>query len=561
RCNNFDVIDLGVMVPAEKILQTAKEQGAQIIGLSGLITPSLEEMVHVAREMQRQGYTVPLLIGGATTSSKHTSVKIAPKYEQPVVHVKDASLSVPVVEKLLDAGLREQFAGQNRDVQERDRRSFAGQQQRKLVPYEEALARRFQTDWNEVDIPRPAFLGTRTIEPDLATLRDYIDWSPFFMTWELKGKYPRIFEDPQVGGEAQKLYDDANRLLDRIIAEKLLDARGVYGFWRAQSVGDDIELQPAPAAPTGSLNRDAETRFREYLAAKKQSLSRERQTVLNAVLKQASQFTVDTVVDACGYKAGKPRVPASAVNRVLSLLEESEVVHRLSGANGDAVYSIVTQRGESQLSIPDPQLSTVFPMLRQQWEREGQTEFRSLADYIAPAESGRQDYLGAFAVTAGIGCDELAAQFDADHDEYNSIMTKALADRLAEAFAEYLHKLVRTEHCKFEPADALTNEQLIAEEYRGIRPAFGYPACPDHTPKARLWELLNAEQATGIKLTESYAMWPAASVSGLYFAHPQARYFAVNLVTRDQVESYAKRMGITLAEAERWLAPNLGYDA
>jgi len=200
-------------------------------------------------------------------------------------------------------------------------------------------------------------------------------------------------------------------------------------------------------------------------------------------------------------------------------------------------------------------------MLRQQWEREGQTEFRSLADYIAPAESGRQDYLGAFAVTAGIGCDELAAQFDADHDEYNSIMTKALADRLAEAFAEYLHKLVRTEHCKFEPADALTNEQLIAEEYRGIRPAFGYPACPDHTPKARLWELLNAEQATGIKLTESYAMWPAASVSGLYFAHPQARYFAVNLVTRDQVESYAKRMGITLAEAERWLAPNLGYDA
>ena len=462
RCNNFEVIDMGVMVPAEKILETAIEQQADIIGLSGLITPSLDEMVHVSREMTRQGFTVPLLIGGATTSSKHTSVKIAPHYEQPVVHVKDASHSVPVVEKLIDDERRAEFIEQNRDVQQRDRRAFSGQQERKLVSYEEAFARRFDTDWKSVEIPTPEFLGLRTIEEmSLETLREYIDWSPFFQTWELRGKFPQIFEDPHVGEEARKLFDSANELLNRIIADQSLSARGVYGFWPANEEGDDVVVWDASSTD----------------------------------------------------------------------------------------------------SPPTTHLSPLcrFPMLRQQWERKGQTDFRSLADYIAPAESGRTDYIGAFAVTTGIGCDELAQRFEEEHDDYLSIMTKAIADRLAEAFAEYLHRRVRREW-SYGTGEDLSNEDLIAEKYRGIRPAFGYPACPDHTRKRTLFDLLEAEQRAGINLTESYAMHPAASVSGLYFAHPQARYFSIDRITKDQVESYAARTGMSVRDVERWLGPNLGYE-
>ncbi|MBI1346234.1 methionine synthase [bacterium] len=457
RCNNFEVLDLGVMVSCETILETAKKEGVSIIGLSGLITPSLEEMQFVAKEMQRTGFTVPLLIGGATTSARHTAVKIAPHYEQPVIHVVDASLSVPAVESLLDADRKPAYIEQVRAEQERDRITFAGMQaSRKLVPYAEAKAKRFSTDWATVDIPTPSFLGTKVLDDyPLAELVPYIDWSPFFFTWELKGKYPRIFEDAKIGAEAKKLYDDARRLLDRIINEKLLTARGVYGFWPAYTEGDDIVLKPTDGDPWASLH---------------------------------------------------------------------------------------------------------FPMLRQQWERVGQTEFRSLADYIAPQESGRRDYLGAFAVTTGIGCDELAKKFEDElHDDYHSIMTKALADRLAEAFAEKLHQQARNDW-GYGQSEGLTNEDLIEEKYRGIRPAYGYPACPDHTEKPKLFELLNATRATGIHLTESYAMHPAASVSGLYFAHPEARYFAVDKITKDQVEDYATRKGRPVAEIERWLSPNLGYD-
>lgn len=454
KCNNFDVIDLGVMVSAEKILETAIENNVDIIGLSGLITPSLEEMIHVAKEMQRQDFTVPLLIGGATTSAKHTAVKIAPHYEQPTVHVVDASLSVPAVESLLDPDRKQAYVEKVLAQQEKDRVAFGNRQQKKLVPYAEALEKRFQTDWANVDIPEPDFIGTTTIaDKDLNILRRYIDWSPFFSTWELRGKYPRIFEDEFVGEEAKKLFDDANALLDEIIDKKLLTAKGVYGFWPANSEGDDIQVK----------------------------------------------------------------------------VSESETM--------------------------------TFPMLRQQWERKGQSDYRSLADYIAPASSGRKDYLGAFAVTAGLGCQELAAKYDADHDDYHSIMTKAIADRLAEAFAEYLHHVVRTEVWGYESKTDFNNESLIAEKYRGIRPAFGYPACPDHVPKRALFDLLDAENQAGMSLTESYAMWPAASVSGLYFAHPEARYFSVDRISKDQVESYAKRSGMTIEQTERWLAPNLGYNA
>lgn len=454
-CNNYDIIDMGVMVPCDKILEVARREGVHIIGLSGLITPSLDEMVHVAREMQRQAFDLPLLIGGATTSAKHTAVKIAPQYKNSTVHVLDASRSATVVESLLNPQHREGYDKQNRALQEQLLASYNTKQAVNLVPYATAVEKKFTCDWKTQQIDVPSFIGIKVIESlPLGELVDYIDWSPFFSTWELKGKYPKIFDDPVVGEEARKLYDDARRLLDRIVNEKLLTATGVYGFWPANSVGDDIQLYD-PADPKKPLTR--------------------------------------------------------------------------------------------------------FHTLRQQWERRGTETFYALADFIAPAESGRTDYLGAFAVTAGLGCDELAKHFDADHDDYNSIMTKALADRLAEAFAEYLHARVRREW-GYGASETLSTDELIAEKYRGIRPAPGYPACPDHTEKRTLFNLLQAERL-GIKLTENYAMWPAASVSGLYFGHPDSRYFAVDRLTKEQVTAYAKRKELPVSEVERWLAPNLGYDA
>ena len=585
RCNSFDVLDLGVMVSCDKILETAIAEKVDIIGLSGLITPSLEEMQTVAKEMQRRGFTIPLLIGGATTSSKHTAVKIAPFYDQPVVHVVDASLSVPAVEKLIDPDSKDAYMVQVRAEQERDRASFARRSEQALVPYSQALERRFQTDWATVDIPKPAFLGTKSIEADLNVLRSYIDWSPFFQTWELKGKYPQIFADPVVGEEAKKLFTEANQLLDRIVAEKLFTAKGVYGFWPASSVGDDIEVkasghqpsaishQPSPKKRRNRRNPQPSTlnpqtslpnRFRAYLATIKQGLTRDPLLVLNVVEVQADPFWGKEIADLVKPK----RVFPSVVGQTLSQLVAAGILEELPRAKPaedklDVRYRIIeeTPGADASGSAPstlNPQRSTLFPQLRQQWERPGQKDFRSLADYIAPKESGRQDYLGAFAVTAGHGCDELVKQFDADHDEYNSILTKALADRLAEAFAEYIHAEAR-QAWGFGQTEGLSSADLIEEKYRGIRPAYGYPACPDHTRKRQLFDLLDAEQQTGITLTESYAMWPASSVSGLLFAHPAARYFSVDRITKDQVESYAARSGQTVAEVERWLAPNLGY--
>ena len=479
RCNSFDVIDLGVMVSCEKILEAAKREGADIIGLSGLITPSLDEMTHVAKEMQRQSFSVPLLIGGATTSAKHTAVKIAQHYDQPVVHVVDASLSVPAVEALLDPTRKAEFVAKTRANQERDRSNYAAMQaNRTLVPYATALERRFKTDWATVRIDTPSFLGTRVLnDVPLSDLVPFIDWSPFFQTWELRGKYPKIFADPVVGEEARKVFDDAQDLLRRIVDEKLLTARGVYGFWPAASERDDV------------------------------------------------------VVYGQGLRA-----------------------------EGQGKDKTLSSQASAPPLAPQPSPLVRFPMLRQQWERPGQQDFRSLADYIAPAESGRLDYLGAFAVTTGIGCDELANKFQNElHDDYLSIMTKALADRLAEAFAEYLHRQARLDW-GYGKEETLSTDDLIEEKYRGIRPAYGYPACPDHTEKTKLFQLLDATNQTGIVLTESFAMHPAASVSGLYFAHPESRYFTVDKLTRDQVEDYAKRKEMQLAEVERWLSSNLGYD-
>ncbi|MEE9607916.1 MAG: methionine synthase [Myxococcota bacterium] len=453
-CNNYEVIDLGVMVPCDKILQTALEEKCDMIGLSGLITPSLDEMVNVAREMERRKIRLPLLIGGATTSKQHTAVKIAPRYDAPTVHVKDASRAVGVVASLLDPKRRTRFQESNVEAQENLRYVYTRKQEQPLLSYEQALANRLQLDWRAEDVPAPSFVGRRVLEDvSLETLAHYIDWTFFFTAWELKGKFPKILDHPRYGEAARELFANGQELLSEITEQKLLTPRGVYGFWPAASVGDDVVLYAD------------ESRERELLR---------------------------------------------------------------------------------------------FNMLRQQGVMPDGKPNRSLADFVAPAESGLRDHLGAFAVTAGIGAAELAAKYEGAHDDYNAILVKALADRLAEAFAEYLHERARRDW-GYAVEEGLGSEELIAEKYRGIRPAFGYPACPDHTEKRKLFTLLDAP-SVGIELTESCAMYPAASVSGLYLAHPAARYFTVGRVDRDQVESYARRKGMPLDEAERWLAPNLGYD-
>jgi 5-methyltetrahydrofolate--homocysteine methyltransferase len=459
QCNNFEVFDLGVMVPTQKILDTAREVGADIIGLSGLITPSLEEMSQVAREMQRQNFHVPLMIGGATTSRAHTALRIEPHYKSPTVWVKDASRAVGVAQSLVSKDLIEDFMIKVRadyaEVRERHKGRGTGKQ---LVTLAKARAQRYVGEWQAYVPPTPKTPGITAFEDyDLAELRTYIDWSPFFNAWELAGKFPAILTDDIVGMQATELYNDAQAMLDKLIAEKWLTAKGVIGFWPAAQTGDDIEVY----AETGTAKR-------------------------------------------------KP---------------------------------IATLRH-----------------LRQQVDKPVERPDFCLADFIVPKDSGVQDWVGGFAVTAGIGIDEHVARFEADHDDYSAILLKALADRLAEAFAERLHERVRKEFWGYQPDEALDNDTLIAEGYRGIRPAPGYPACPEHTEKGTLFELLDATTHTTVQLTEGFAMYPTAAVSGWYFSHPDSQYFVVGRVGREQVEDYAKRKGWDRTEAERWLAPYLDYD-
>ena len=453
-CNNYEVIDMGVMVSCEKILERARAEKADLIGLSGLITPSLDEMVHVAKEMERQGFKLPLLVGGATTSRRHTAVKIAPHYSEPVVHVLDASRAVPVTTSLLSDDGKAAFVAQHRTEYEALRKAHLAPRQT-VVSLATARARRTPIEWRAEDLPVPAFSGVRVLDNfPLATLREFIDWSPFFHTWGLKGVYPRIFEHEEQGEQARQVFAEANALLDVMIEKNLITARGVYGFFPASAVGDDVEL-----------------------------------------------YT-------------------------------------------DCTRAEVRQR---------------FHFLRQQANKEGSEPCRSLADFIAPKETGLPDHIGAFAVTSGIGLKELCDRFRAENDDYNAIMAEAIADRLAEAFAECLHKRVRDEWGYGRDED-LSPEELIHEKYRGIRPAAGYPACPDHTEKGPLWRLLDVEANTGMLITESFAMWTGSSVSGLYFAHPQSRYFSLGKIDRDQVADYHERKGMTVAEVERWLGQNLNYD-
>jgi 5-methyltetrahydrofolate--homocysteine methyltransferase len=453
-CNNFEVIDMGVMVPCEKILERAKSEKADIVGLSGLITPSLDEMVHVAREMERQGFKLPLLIGGATTSRAHTAIKIAPHYSEPVVHIVDASRAVPVTTSLLSEEGKSGFVAQHRASYEALRKAHTAPKQT-VVSLEVARLRRTLITWRAEDIPSPSFTGVRVLDNfPLATLREFIDWSPFFHTWGLKGVYPRIFDHPEQGPQARQIFEEGNALLDLIIEKKLITARGVYGLFPANAAGDDVEL---------------------YADEKRE-----------------------------------------------------KVIER-------------------------------FHFLRQQANREGSEPCRSLSDFIAPKETGLRDHIGAFAVTSGIGLKELCDSYRSKQDDYNAIMAEALADRLAEAFAECLHKRAR-EEWEYGRAENLSSEDLIHEKYRGIRPAPGYPACPDHTEKGPLWHLLNVCANTGIQITESFAMWPGSSVSGLYFAHPESRYFGLGKIGRDQVADYSERKGMSVSEVERWLGQNLNYD-
>jgi len=462
RCNNYDIVDLGVMVPAQTILDTARRERADAIGLSGLITPSLDEMVHVAKEMQREGFEVPLLIGGATTSRMHTAVKIEPHYKGPTVHVLDASRSVGVVGQLLSADRRAGFVGGVKDEYVKLREEHAGRRERAAaLPIAQARANRAGGDWSHAAPARPAQPGVHVFEDyALDELVDYVDWTPFFQAWELKGRYPAILDDPVVGEQASNLFKDARALLERLVCQRLLTARAVVGLFPANAVGDDVEV----------------------------------------------------------YADG--------------------------GGGGGA-------RGG---------VAATLRFLRQQTPRAAGRPNHCLADWVAPKTTGLSDWIGAFAVTTGHGLDELVKDFEARHDDYNAIMAKALADRLAEAFAERMHERVRREFWGYAPAESLPNDDLIAEKYRGIRPAPGYPACPDHTEKGTLFALLGATPRAGISLTESYAMWPAAAVSGWYIAHPDAIYFGVGRIGKDQVLDYAARKGWTPAEAERWLSPSLGYD-
>ncbi len=459
-CNNYEIIDLGVMVPPEKIIATAKEENVDAIGLSGLITPSLDEMVFLAKEMQRQNFKVPLLIGGATTSKAHTAVKIDPEYKCAVVHINDASRAVTVVGDLLKKETSDLYKENLKKDYDIFRKDFLKRQRVKTyLPISEARKNKFQIDWTQAEIKKPNQLGVQVFRNfDLKLLEEFIDWTPFFRSWELHGRYPDILTDEVVGTQASDLFEDAKKMLQKIISEKLLEARAVFGIFEANTVNDDdISLEIPNPIP----------KFRDR--------------------------------------------------------------------------------------IPNP----IFRTLRQQSKKAVGKPNIALADFIAPKASGIQDYIGCFCVSTGFGTAELAAKYEKEHDDYNSIMVKALADRLAEAFAEYLHKKVRTDYWGYASEENLSNEDLISEKYKGIRPAPGYPACPDHLEKLTIWEVLNVKENIGVELTESLAMWPAASVSGYYFANPEARYFGLGKIKEDQIEDFATRKNMNLEEATNWLKTNL----
>jgi 5-methyltetrahydrofolate--homocysteine methyltransferase len=592
-CNNYEIIDLGVMVSCDKILEEAKKQNVDVIGLSGLITPSLDEMVHVAKEMERLGFKTPLLIGGATTSKVHTAVKIAQNYSGPVVHVNDASKSVPVASSLISNELRADFMdGVNKDYARVREQNKNAQGQNKFISIADARTNKFPIDWNTTEITKPSFLGNKVFtDYPLAELVDYIDWTPFFISWEMKGSYPKILKDPTRGEEARKLFDDAQNMLKKIIGEKWLQANAVVGIYPANAVGDDIYLTPTLSTGEGArepvvfhtIRQQTKKPAGQYNVALSDFIKplapslagRVGEGLFHTTNKIDWALNIDHAKDnlranQIGFKIRRQHLIDKYIVDFICL--EKSVIIEIDGKyheqikeqdeNRTAVleslgYKVIRFTNEEVIA----QTGVVIDKIKTELNAATASSLSNAA--TAPSLAGRAgegcDYLGAFALTTGIGIDAHVAKFEKEHDDYSAIMLKALADRLAEAFAELMHKKVRTELWGYAKDENFNTEDLIKEEYAGIRPAPGYPAQPDHTEKPIIWNLLDVEKTTGIILTESMAMVPTAAVSGLYFAHPQAHYFGIGKIAKDQVESYAERKGMSLDKAERWLGPNLGY--
>lgn len=592
-CNNFEIIDLGVMVPPEKIIKAAIEENVDIIGLSGLITPSLDEMVYLAKELDKLNVKIPIMIGGATTSRAHTAVKIAPEYKSTVVHVNDASRAVTVASNLLQNETNETYTNTIREEYDALREGYLNRSREKdFLTIENARKNKYKIDWNNYDPVKPNFIGKKTIEVELSELVDFIDWTPFFQSWELFGKYPAILTDEIVGEQATQLFEDAQKMLNQIVIEKWFTAKGILGIFPANTINDD-DIEISPPAPEGGASDFVEIYKWEtanpvsynYLKEKAQEMRNnptEAEKMLWNVLSNKGlednkfrrqhiigEYIVDFVclekrliIEVDGSIHNLPEQIEHDIHRTEWLKSKGFKIIRFSNNQvlSDIFNTIENIRIELSIKSVAPSSGAggaCFLTLRQQSQKNAGSPNIALADFIAPKDSGKEDYIGCFCVTTGFGVDEKALEFEKQLDDYNSIMVKALADRLAEAFAEYLHLQVRKEIWGYASEENLSNSELIKENYKGIRPAPGYPACPDHLEKPTIWKLLNVEAEIGVTLTESMAMWPASSVSGYYFANPESKYFGLGKIKEDQVKDYSVRRGVSIDVATKWLAPNI----
>jgi len=591
-CNNFEIIDLGVMVPPEKIIQAAVEHNVDIIGLSGLITPSLDEMVYLAKELDKLNIKIPIMIGGATTSRAHTAVKIAPEYKETVVHVNDASRAVTVASNLLQAETKEGYVKAIREEYDKLRDGYLNRSRDKnFHSIEEARKNKLKLDWDNFTPVQPNFIGTKTIEVELSELVEFIDWTPFFQSWELYGKYPAILTDEVVGEQATNLFADAQEMLQKIVSEKWLTAKGILGIFPANTINDD-DIQISPPTPEGGAPKIMEKQTWETASPIIYDLLKVKAKEMRNKPTEAEKMLWNVLSNKGldGFKFRRQHIIGEYIVDFVCLekriiIEVDGSIHNLPEqiehdkqrtewleSKGFKVVRFFNQQVLSDLDATIEAIHKVltpsfgatpsgaggaFLTLRQQSQKTAGAPNIALADFIAPKDSGKQDYIGCFCVTTGFGVDEKAAEFEKELDDYNSILVKALGDRFAEAFAEYLHLKVRKEIWGYASDESLSNQELIKEEYKGIRPAPGYPACPDHLEKPTIWKLLNVEQQIGVTLTESMAMWPASSVSGYYFANPESKYFGLGKIKEDQVIDYAKRRGISTEMATKWLSPNI----
>jgi 5-methyltetrahydrofolate--homocysteine methyltransferase len=591
-CNNFEIIDLGVMVPPEKIIDAAIKENVDIIGLSGLITPSLDEMVYLAKEMDKLNIKIPIMIGGATTSRAHTAVKIAPEYAATVVHVNDASRAVTVASNLLNTETKMSYSVALREEYDALREGYLNRAREKnFLTIEEARKNKLKIDWNNYEAIKPNFIGTKIVEVALSDLVDFIDWTPFFQSWELFGKYPAILTDEIVGEQASDLFKDAQNMLSKIVSEKWFTAKGILGIFPANTINDD-DIEISPPTPEGGAPDLVDKYGWETAGSELYSILKEKAKEMRNKPTEAEKMLWNVLSNKGieNYKFRRQHIVGEYIVDFICL--EKRLIIEVDGAIHNDLAQIEHDKHRTEwleskgfkvirftnnqvlsdffntiekirkglntiLVAPPSGAGGAFLTLRQQSQKTAGAPNIALADFIAPKDSGVQDYIGCFCVTTGFGVDEKATEFEKQLDDYNAILTKALGDRLAEAFAEYLHLKVRKEIWGYASDENLSNQDLISEEYKGIRPAPGYPACPDHLEKPTIWKLLNVEENIGVKLTESMAMWPASSVSGYYFAHPESKYFGLGKIKSDQVADYAKRRNISIDTATKWLAPNI----